>query len=95
MVNTNVLHMDDDKLLIFIQGAFVNVAYFEQFGVTLIEVRTLFILINCYYSFVILQCPKCNRFVNCYTYEQAAMNGLPVIATKNGAPVEIHQVCLL
>ncbi|XP_048538024.1 probable sucrose-phosphate synthase 2 [Triticum urartu] len=41
------------------KGAFVNVAYFEQFGVTLIE---------------------------------AAMNGLPVIATKNGAPVEIHQV---
>jgi hypothetical protein len=30
----------------------------------------------------------------CYTYEQAAMNDLPVIATKNGAPVEIHQVCL-
>ncbi|XP_062229380.1 probable sucrose-phosphate synthase 3 isoform X3 [Phragmites australis] len=41
------------------KGAFVNVAYFEQFGVTLIE---------------------------------AAMHGLPVIATKNGAPVEIHQV---
>jgi sucrose-phosphate synthase len=41
------------------KGAFVNVAYFEQFGVTLIE---------------------------------AAMNGLPVIATKNGAPVEINQV---
>jgi sucrose-phosphate synthase len=37
----------------------VNVAYFEQFGVTLIE---------------------------------AAMNGLPIIATKNGAPVEINQV---
>ncbi|EEC72629.1 hypothetical protein OsI_06131 [Oryza sativa Indica Group] len=41
------------------KGAFVNVAYFEQFGVTLIE---------------------------------AAMNGLPIIATKNGAPVEINQV---
>ncbi|KAG0515303.1 hypothetical protein BDA96_10G266600 [Sorghum bicolor] len=41
------------------KGAFVNVAYFEQFGVTLIE---------------------------------AAMHGLPVIATKHGAPVEIHQV---
>ncbi|CAD6338909.1 unnamed protein product [Miscanthus lutarioriparius] len=40
------------------KGAFVNVAYFEQFGVTLIE---------------------------------AAMHGLPVIATKHGAPVEIHQ----
>jgi len=37
------------SLLIFLQGAFVNVAYFEQFGVTLIE---------------------------------AAMNGLPIIATK-------------
>jgi hypothetical protein len=28
----------------------------------------------------------------CSFGEQAAMHGLPVIATKNGAPVEIHQV---
>jgi hypothetical protein len=54
--------MDDDKLLIFLQGAFVNVAYFEQFGVTLIEVRTLVILIKCCYNLVI-QCPKWNYFV--------------------------------
>ncbi|WVZ79246.1 hypothetical protein U9M48_026848 [Paspalum notatum var. saurae] len=47
------------RLAVRTKGAFVNVAYFEQFGVTLIE---------------------------------AAMHGLPVIATKNGAPVEIHQV---
>ncbi|KAF2927778.1 probable sucrose-phosphate synthase 3 isoform X2 [Oryza sativa Japonica Group] len=47
------------RLAVRTKGAFVNVPYFEQFGVTLIE---------------------------------AAMHGLPVIATKNGAPVEIHQV---
>ncbi|KAG8075158.1 hypothetical protein GUJ93_ZPchr0006g42472 [Zizania palustris] len=47
------------RLAVRTKGAFVNVPYFEQFGVTLIE---------------------------------AAMHGLPVIATKNGAPVEINQV---
>ncbi|XP_014752910.1 probable sucrose-phosphate synthase 3 isoform X5 [Brachypodium distachyon] len=51
--------LDIYRLAARTKGAFVNVAYFEQFGVTLIE---------------------------------AAMHGLPVIATKNGAPVEIHQV---
>jgi hypothetical protein len=34
------IHLDANHMLIILQGAFVNVAYFEQFGVTLIEVRT-------------------------------------------------------
>ena len=27
--------------------------------------------------------------------EQAAAHGLPIVATKNGGPVDIHRVCLL
>lgn len=27
--------------------------------------------------------------------EQAAAHGLPIVATRNGGPVDIHRVCLL
>ena len=27
--------------------------------------------------------------------EQAAAHGLPMVATKNGGPVDIHRVCML
>jgi sucrose-phosphate synthase len=69
------------------QGAFVNVAYFEQFGVTLIEVRTIEIRNS--FMYLTISMPL---LPICSFCEQAAMHGLPVIATKHGAPVEIHQV---
>ena len=42
---------------------------------------------------------SCSFFTNevnfCAFIVQAAAHGLPIVATKNGGPVDIHQVCLL
>uniref|UniRef100_A0A6N2KHD0 Sucrose-phosphate synthase n=1 Tax=Salix viminalis TaxID=40686 RepID=A0A6N2KHD0_SALVM len=50
------------------KGVFINPAFIEPFGLTLIE------------------------FSNVFLAEQAAAYGLPIVATKNGGPVDIHRV---
>jgi hypothetical protein len=48
-------------------------------------------VLKCRVKFVVITI-SVYLIINCLFCEQAAMHGLPVIATKNGAPVEIHQV---
>ena len=73
--------------LTFMQGVFINPAFIEPFGLTLIEV--LFLIIARSFVFMITSgfVPIVALFV-----EQAAAHGLPIVATKNGGPVDIHRV---
>lgn len=76
------------------QGVFINPAFIEPFGLTLIEVLFLLSIKRILYYFCIflvfpLKVPiKCCVHLN----KQAAAHGLPMVATKNGGPVDIHRV---
>ena len=67
-----------------LKGVFINPALVEPFGLTLIEV-TRFIPRLCF--FTSLHAPTIYHYV-----WQAAAYGLPIVATKNGGPVDIVKV---
>lgn len=78
------------------QGVFINPAFIEPFGLTLIEVCVLKLSGPLYDIFPIFFFSFFrNKYNFCSFIVQAAAHGLPIVATKNGGPVDIHQVCLL
>lgn len=85
-------HFHSDPILL--QGVFINPAFIEPFGLTLLEV-----LIS-YFSFIfhrsiVIQKKKKYKFYSYLLTPQATAYGLPMVATKNGGPVDIHRVSLL
>lgn len=73
-----------------LQGVFINPALVEPFGLTLIEV--------CFhsippFSFFHHKIKILIQFL--LIIIQAAAHGLPMVATKNGGPVDIHRVNII
>jgi len=70
------------------QGVFINPALVEPFGLTLIEVG----FDSCFFHY--LPSFTCGNEIDQFMFElmQAAAHGLPMVATKNGGPVDIHRV---
>lgn len=78
-----------------VQGVFINPAFIEPFGLTLIEVLFLELYIkkkNCDCLFFTQSSNFTLFFFFFGVAEQAAAHGLPIVATKNGGPVDIHRV---
>lgn len=72
------------------KGVFINPALVEPFGLTLIEVSVH----TCFATYKWLKTNKYLNFVKPHSFLQAAAYGLPIVATKNGGPVDILKVIL-
>lgn len=78
-----------------VQGVFINPAFIEPFGLTLIEVLFLVLYIKKKKLRLFIFHPKLKFHTFFFFFgvaEQAAAHGLPIVATKNGGPVDIHRV---
>lgn len=75
------------------KGVFINPALVEPFGLTLIEVSVhdpFCDKLRSYHCHI-----SVDKYVESLDFLQAAAYGLPIVATKNGGPVDIVKVTFL